>query len=51
MLANARPFVASVQQPRNARLPTVCLIAGPVDVGADVGAVEVAAAEELLGAT
>ena len=51
MPANARPLVASVQQPWNAQLPMVRLIAGPVAVGADVGAVEVAPAEELLGAT
>ncbi len=33
---NARPFVASVQQPWNDQLPTVCLIDGPAAVVAEV---------------
>ena len=38
MLANARPFVASVQQPWKAQFPTVCLICGPL-VAVAIGAV------------
>jgi hypothetical protein len=38
VLAKARPLVASVQQPWNTQLPTVCLICGPL-VAVAVGAV------------